>query len=373
MPTLNLAILVRNFISTGGSERYAYEVTKRLVRKGHKVTVFCWQAEAALVENINIIKVPGPYGFSGVTRLFSYIRQVSKLLDNHNFDVIHSHERGYIQDLLTVHCFSYASGLNQYCGLRKIDQLYLSPRSWLYLWIEKKQMQTPWLAAVSKVIQDDISSNYHRQNNVRVITPGVDTNFFNPDWCSQHRALRRQEEHIADNELAVLFVGSEFKRKGLDRLIPALGKNMKLIVLGKGEKHAHYRKLAEKHNVEDRVFFKGLCDDVRKYYALADVVVLPSLSEAFGMSILEAMSCGIPVIASPDSGVSALICQEENGFLATRTDDISNLLKRLGDPELRKQVGIQARKTAENYTWDSIADSYEKLYEEIVTAKAKRL
>jgi len=136
---------------------------------------------------------------------------------------------------------------------------------------------------------------------------------------------------------------------------------MRLLVVGTGERHRHYQHLAERCGVADRVEFKGLSNNIRNDYAVADVVVLPSLVEAFGMSILEGMACGLPVIASLHAGVSSLIKNGINGFTFHDSAILPEILRRFLDPELRKRIGIQARKTAEMHTWDTTAEKYEEL------------
>jgi UDP-glucose:(heptosyl)LPS alpha-1,3-glucosyltransferase len=168
----------------------------------------------------------------------------------------------------------------------------------------------------------------------------------------------------------VLFVGSEFKRKGLDDVIRAISPGMKLLVVGRGERSGYYHRLAEKCGVREQVSFKGLTDDVRHCYAAADVVVLPSLREAFGMSVLEAMACGLPVISSAATGVAALIENGKNGFIFTNAEKISELLNKLKSADLKLAMGKQARSTAENHTWEETAAIYEKICLEITEGKA---
>jgi glycosyltransferase involved in cell wall biosynthesis len=110
------------------------------------------------------------------------------------------------------------------------------------------------------------------------------------------------------------------------------------------------------------VYFKGHSDDIRHYYAASDVVVLPSRSEAFGMSVLEGMACGLPVVTSPNAGVASLIDDGRDGFVFRSVEELSKLLERLSDPALRTRIGLEARKKAERYSWDRTAEQYEELY-----------
>jgi UDP-glucose:(heptosyl)LPS alpha-1,3-glucosyltransferase len=366
---LNIAVLVKSFITTGGSERYAAEVTQRLLNKGHSIDLYARVADEELSAGMNLHRVPNKFGFSSVLNSLSFALETARMLRGKKYDVIHSHERGYMQDILTIHTFSYKGGTKKYSLLKKIDRIYLSPRSGIYLWLEHKQMGTPWLVAVSVAIKDDIQKYYNRNKGVFIISPGVDTDWFHPTWVRNCREEVRREERLPEDEMVVLFVGSEFRRKGLDHLIPAISKRMRLLILGRGEREDHYRRLVSKYGIADKVCFKGHIDNVRKYFAAADVVVLPSLSEAFGMSILEGMACGHPVVTSSEAGVSALVEDRVNGFTFDDPTELPNIIRRLLDPLERKRVGAQARQTAEKHTWQIAADEYEKLYHHVVETR----
>ncbi len=366
---LNIAVLVKSFITTGGSERYAVEVTQLLLNKDHSIDLYARVADEELSVGMNLHRVPNKFGFSSVLNSLSFALETARMLRGKKYDVIHSHERGYIQDILTIHTFSYKGGVKKYSLLKKIYRVYLSPRSGLYLWLEHRQMGTPWLVAVSNAIKEDIRKYYHRSKGVFIINPGVDTNWFHPARVKELRDEVRREERVLEAEMVVLFAGSEFRRKGLDYLIPAIGPGMRLLIVGRGEREGHYRSLAAKCGITDKVCFKGHTDDVRKYLAAADVVVLPSLSEAFGMSILEGMACGHPVVTSSEAGVSAMVEDRVNGFTFDEPTELPDILRRLLDPLERKRVGVQARQTAEKHTWQIAADEYEKLYYHVVETR----
>ena len=359
---LKVAVLVKSFITTGGSERYAVEITRRLRDRGHHIHLFARRCDEKYMEGISFYQVPSRRTFSSVVDSFYFAKKVARLLEGKEFDVIHSHERGWRQDVLTVHTSTYKSGLHKYSLIRRLDQTYLSYRSWLYLWMERRQMRTSHLVAVSEVIRQDIAKYYNRTEDVVVILPGVDTEVFHPSFTAENREQIRDEENISSDDMVVIFVGAEFRRKGLDCLIPAIGPGMRLLVIGRGERMSHYRDLAVKCGVADRVHFVGHVEDVRRYYAAADVFVLPSLFEGFGMTVLEAMACGLPVVSSGNTGAAGLIENGRNGFVFHDQDEVPGILQNLIDVGLRKRIGHEARKTAEEYTWDKEAARYEGIY-----------
>ena len=364
---MKIAVLVKRFTLSGGKERYVVELVKSLYRLGHQVDVFACEAEQQLLNGIGFFRVPNRMTFSSVLNTISFVRETAKMLERHDYDIVHSHERNYTQAVLTLHSFSYYEGLKKYSLLRKLDQQYLNLRSQLYLWLEQKQMKTPWLISVSTAISRDVKENYHRTGNIVEIPPGVDLTVF--DGASVHamRQQARKEKNIKKNELAVLFVGSAFQRKGLDRLIPAITEGMRLIIVGKGDHIPKFSKMIKAHPCGQRISMEGITDNVIKYYALADVVVLPSRSEAFGMSILEGMACGLPVIVSRNSGVADLIRHGENGFLVGKPSELPEFLELLRSGEKRRKIGCCARKTAKQYGWSRVGAAHEALYKKILS------
>ena len=147
---------------------------------------------------------------------------------------------------------------------------------------------------------------------------------------------------------------------------------MRLLVVGRGERMNHYRDLAVKCGAAERVHFVGHVEDVRRYYAAADVFVLPSLFEGFGMTILEAMACGLPVVSSGNTGAAGLIENGRNGFVFHDQDEVPGILQNLIDADLRKRIGHEARKTAEEYTWDKETARYEGIYYRIAERGGSR-
>jgi len=355
---------------SGGKERYVVELARSLIGLGHSVDVFACKADDHLLEGMGFYCVPNRLRFSSVLNTISFIRETARMLRGRNYDIVHSHERNYTQEVLTLHSFSYRDGLEKYSLLRKIDQKYLSLRSWLYLWLENRQMKSPWLVAVSTAISRDVNTNYHRSVNVVEIPPGVDLTLFHEKGVASLRNKARKEKNLMPHELAVLFVGSAFQRKGLDIIISAISGDMRLFVVGKGDRIPKFRQMVRKKGLEKNVSFEGITDNVIKYYALADVVVLPSRSEAFGMSVLEGMACGLPVIVSHNCGIADLIQHNENGFLMHEDSELPRLLDLMRSPEERQRIGLGARKTAEQYSWIRVGEFHAALYGNILSKRS---
>lgn len=365
---MRIAIVVKRFVTTGGAEKYAVEITRRLLRRGHEIHLYAREVDPLLMADITHHPVPDRLKFSSVLNGYSFAKDVAVMLKQDSYDIIHSHEKSFYQDFATLHTFPYLQGMAHMVLLKRIDRLYLSPRAWLHLYLEKHQYKTPYLVAGSRSLQADVAV-YSQIEPQHVITPGVDSSWFSAAWSKANRAAIRQARGIDDDQLLVLFAGSDFKRKGLDELLPALGAGMHLAVVGRGERHGHYQRLVASLGLTARVHFEGLCEQMREQYAAADVVVLPARVEAFGMVILEAMASGCAVIASQGAGVAALIEHGVNGLIMASPAELPRLLDTLRDPAVRHRLGQHASETAAAHSWDNAAEAYESLFAQVVAAK----
>jgi len=181
---------------------------------------------------------------------------------------------------------------------------------------------------------------------------------------------------VPDDVPLVLFVGSQYRLKGLEFVIRALAEmktNAVLLVVG-GDVAGPFRRLAEQLGVRDRVIFAGARNDLPSLYPAADAFVLPTLYETFALVCLEAMASGLPVLACPVGGIEDYLVDGENGFhiqrdekeIATKLDQI------LGDSELHARIREQGLATAQNYAWEKIAKQYLSLFEELIAERARK-
>lgn len=221
------------------------------------------------------------------------------------------------------------------------------------------------------------------------IPPGVDTSHFYPippDEAKTVIGIPRHDEMI-------LFVGRIEPLKGVDTLIQAVAKMHETGVL---EKYPHYlsiiggdpnasmeemnqemvrlQNLCRQLGVGDMVVFLGKRgqDMLPYYYAAADVLVMPSHYESFGMVALEAMACGIPVVASQVGGLAFLVQDGVTGYVVPdgEPDILGNRLTRLiSDRELRRKMGEQAADYAQNYAWERITEQICGVYHDMLRAK----
>jgi len=219
---------------------------------------------------------------------------------------------------------------------------------------------------------------------VTVIPPGVDTSHFYPIPADE----ARQYIGLTPDARMILFVGRIEPLKGVATLIRAVAclrlKNLKepvhLAVIGGdpeaapaeiSEEMVRLQKLCDDLTVGKMVVFLGKRgqDTLPYYYSAAEVVVMPSHYESFGMVALEAMACGTPVIASQVGGLAFLVQDGVTGYTVPDGDDdilCEKLALILGEESLRQRMGRNAAEYARNYDWEKIAKQIVGVYEELV-------
>ena len=251
--------------------------------------------------------------------------------------------------------------------------------------IHKTLILSQIIKSVDKVIVT--SMDYGKNSNIAnlikknsdkfiEVPNGVDSKNFKPEPKNPAFLAKHQ---IGQGEKVVLFVGGLDKAhyfKGIEYLIEAMNRlrdaeySWRLIIVGEGELKKDYQDLASQLRIQSKIIFTGYVpnNDLPTYYNLADVVVLPSVdkSEAFGLTLVEGMSCAKAVVASDLAGVRSVVDNETNGLLAKikNVDDLATKINYiLANSEVAKEFGKAGRqKVEQKYDWVIIAKQLDGLY-----------
>jgi glycosyltransferase involved in cell wall biosynthesis len=234
----------------------------------------------------------------------------------------------------------------------------------LAMFLERKVYRDPRvrLVAVSSLVARQLRSHFGRED-VTVIRNAVDTLRFSPEARMVKREASRKSLSYGESDFVLLLIGNDWKKKGLDTLLQAVARlpdlNLQVLVVGKDDPH-FYGPLLEKLGLRDRTRFAAPSSDVLSFYAAADLYVGPSLEDAFNLPILEAMACGLPVIASANAGASELVGHGETGFILHDPQDpieLASLIRRIQtEDSLHISMGsAAARFVAQNCSWDENA------------------
>ena len=212
---------------------------------------------------------------------------------------------------------------------------------------------------------------------IAVVPCGVNLDLFKP--IAKDEA--RQQLGLRDDDRILLFVGRIEPLKGVDILLGAAAQletesDCFVLVVGgdssaRAGEVAHLRDLASELGIGERVSFLGAVDHERLplFYSAADVCVVPSFYESFGLVALEAMACGTPVVASRVGGLAGTVRDGETGFLIPwRCPEpfAERLELLLGNEELRHAFGQSAREAVERFRWGNVAEAVLALYRELI-------
>jgi glycosyltransferase involved in cell wall biosynthesis len=232
------------------------------------------------------------------------------------------------------------------------------------------------LVAVSQRTATLVNDYFHRRD-VRVIPNGVDTAQFSPSARLALRHEARLRRRIQKADFALLLIGNDWRVKGLETVLRAVGalRELPILVIAAGDDSPDFfLETANALGISERCRFEPSRENVLDFYSAADLYVSPSREDSFALPVAEAMACGLPVITSMNAGVAELIHDGIDGFILSRSEDfqaLAQLLDRLhADEVLRGNVGAAAAKTALQWTWDRNATDIRQVLEGAASKKA---
>lgn len=217
------------------------------------------------------------------------------------------------------------------------------------------------LAAVSQLVANKLLNHFQRAD-VAVIPNGVDTARFFPTARLDRRSEARKSLGLNDTHFILLLIGNDWKNEGLDQLLRAMTLLRELpfhlLVVGNDDPRLYHSVLRESC-LQDRVCFQPTRPDVLFFYAASDAYVGPSREDAFGLPVLEAMACGLPVIASARAGASEVIEDGRTGLILRQPENrekVATLLRRLfRDKALQQELGNTAAQAAKGFSGETNA------------------
>ena len=372
----------------GGISRVVHDLSQRLIKDGHEVTVVTYRdGDAPYYENdkgVNVYRVDNymihPNNFiDWIMQLnFNMIAKASEIMNEQGkFDIIHAHdwlvaysakalkEAYKIPIVTTIHATE--SGRNS--GIHDEVQRYINDSEWLLTY------ESTEVIVNSNFMKNDLQRLFGLPfEKINVIPNGI--NLSNFSGIERDYDFRRQ--FAMDNEKIILYVGRLVYEKGIQNLIGAMPKilanyhDAKLIVCGKGGMIDELKQETKNLGIENKVYFTGYCDSkkVQKMYKCADIAVFPSTYEPFGIVALEAMLAGVPTVVSDVGGLNEIVEHGVTGMksYAGNSNSISDsVLSLLFDAKLCDTVSKNAvKKVKELYNWNKIAQDTHYVYEQAI-------
>lgn len=379
---LRIAVFNRTFSSTGGgAERYSIALVEQL-SAAYEMHVFAQEIDHQW-PGVTYHRVSAPL------RKPRWVNQLwfataTWWATRRGFDVVHSHENTWHGDVQTVHVLPVKYNLFHGCtGWRRVlrwIKVATSPRLLTYLGLERLRYAARpgrQVVVTSDSLKAIMAVSYPACSAmVSVITPGI-TMPAQPVSPAQKREARVLSGLPVDAR-CLLFVGNDYRKKGLQTLLAAFAQlpaDVVLVVVGNAAHIPAFREQAEAFKLGGRVFFLGSLKDVRPAYEAADCLVHPTLEDTFAMVVLEAMAYGLPVVVSGPQycGISGLLQHAVNAMILDDPRDVNNLVQLvarvLGQQTLQDQLAQGAKEFASHYQWSEIALKQQALYFSVLAAR----
>jgi UDP-glucose:(heptosyl)LPS alpha-1,3-glucosyltransferase len=202
---------------------------------------------------------------------------------------------------------------------------------------------------------------------MRIVPNGYDGSLFSAERRDELRDEMRSAIGASPGDIVVLMVANEWHRKGLGVVIKAVAglrdPRVRIDLVGRRDP-ADYRPIAARLGLADRLHWHGASSDAGRFFAAADVFVLPTAYEPFGIVIVEAMAMGLPAVVSKLAGAAPAIDHGTSGLLLDDPRDAGELsanLKLLLDPVRRADMGAAAAAAAEGYEWGRVLTRLDSL------------
>lgn len=373
---MKIALVVHDARPGGGQDRYVLELANRL-SETHDVTLFARTTEN-LASTVTFHPVRAPARpLALLARTFAH--RARRALSQQQWDIVHC-VGGALPGASVVtaqychHAWRQAARKWRSELVGAGERIYRAADIRLAMHDERKTARHPalrGLIGVSRRTLDEWRSAYGAAPPVQaVVHNGVDLSQFNPGTSEARRRLRSSLK-LPDSSKVALIVGA-LVRKGIETAVWALGPlpdHIHLVAVGAGPRE-RVRSLALRAGVSGRVHVVDPVGDIERYYAGADVLVLPTRYEPFGMVVAEAWACGLPVVASGVTGATEWATNGDSVLLVSDPTNVQgfakSLIRVLEDAPLAERLSRGGRDLARRLSWERVVADTEAVYEKVL-------
>jgi len=387
--------------SVGGLARHVHYLSRELARRGHLVEVVTQgggdegEKETPIGRGLLRVHRRAPYALSSLDFLhwvhqlnYSFLEAVMAMtvrkgvLDG-PFDIVHAHDwlvaftaravkhAHRVPLAATIH----ATEAGRHHGIHNPWQRHISEVEW---WLTYEAWR---VICCSGYMESELTGQFQLPpDKIRVIPNGIAPEEVETALRANPAgpATPRRERFAQPGEDIIFFVGRLVREKGVDTLLDAFPAVLdrrpaaKLVIAGTGPHEAHLRGRASQMGLQERVHFAGYLDDRTRnlLYRWAAVAVVPSYYEPFGLTALEAMAAGAPLVVSDTGGLGETVVHNETGLKvppANPGELAGAILRLLSDQSLARRLADRARATViDRFAWSKVAAETERVYEEIL-------
>lgn len=353
----------------GGITEHVHFFSKECARLGHQVTLITSNKRGKLDypknEDVEIIRLGKgvPYysngSFANITIGFGLKRRMREIMASHQFDIVHIHSPSVPVLPILTHLTSTGPTVGTFHTYFEWNPLYAFYQRVAQDAIENMDGRIAVSRLCVEALQKYFSANF------RVIPNGVDVDYFS--------APQGKLNKLDDGKINILFLARLDPRNGLEALIKAFRivhrqhKNTRLTVVGDGPLRWYFRTLVD-HGIKNDVHFEGFANGTRPdYFAASDIFCFPVQKASFGITILEAMAAGKPIVCSDLSAFHDILDGDCRYIDPYDEHDLAAKLTELVENEnLRKELGEKGRRRVDRYSWKNVTQEVLGFYREIL-------
>jgi D-inositol-3-phosphate glycosyltransferase len=373
----------------GGMNVYMRELALALAQRDLKIDIYTRSTDTQIPQvvqvspHVRVIHIQaGPVAPVHKHDLYQHLPEFARRIEEFrqqealHYDVIHSHywlsglaalKLARLWGVPHVIMFHTLACLKQLANPREPEP------SLRITWEQRLMLQADHVIAATEDERAQMIHSGAMPEKVKVIPCGVDLQLF----TSHNKRLARKCLGLPLEQPTILFAGRLDPFKGPDLLLLAasmMKEEAQIVIVGgnlEGDKDLQkLRTLAQKFHIDKRVHFPGAQpqQELPWFYSAADVTVVPSYHETFGLTAVESLACGTPVVATRAGGLITVVQHGETGFLVPRTPEAfaEHIDTLLCNPTLHDTMSAKSRDSVQFYSWHEIANRVHLLYEQLV-------
>ncbi|MBB6207893.1 lipid galactosyltransferase [Borreliella lanei] len=359
------------------------QIKEGFEKNGYEVYIFCPKSKTALNEK-NVYRCSSIQINKKLDAVIAFPnkRKIYKIIQSYKPDIIHTHSEfsmGKIgkqialkQNIPIVH--TSHTMWDYYLHYLGIFKYFIKPDKMMQKHYNKiKYFIYPSSKAKERYFQ--LSNN---SSNYKIIPNGVDRKLFIKTLSKEKKDEILKKHNIKQTDKIIIFVGRINKEKNINLLVTHLkdllmqNKNYKLIIIGKGSEEKEIKNFSIKHGLEKQILLIGTIpwEEICYYYKISDIFASLSRSEVYPMTVIEALTAGIPAILINDYIYKDVIKEGVNGFLIKKYENLSQCIdKVIKDDEILKTFKQNAKKYSTKFSSYFFTKKIENYYSEIIARK----
>ncbi|MGP1959206.1 MAG: glycosyltransferase family 4 protein [Arsenophonus sp. NC-CH8-MAG3] len=347
---MEIAFCLYKYFPFGGLQRDFIQILSACQKWGHRIRVYTMVWDDEVPSHINVIIIPVK-SYTNHRRNEAFYNQVKTHLTQHFADIIVGFNKMPGLDIY------YAADIC-YAEIEKGFFYKLTKRYKHYIAYEKSVFDANSYAKLLMLTQHQINDfkKHYKTSDERfyLLPPGIDPSKKYDQQIINAKLIYRKKNAISKDQFLLLQVGSDFKRKGVDRTLksiaslPDIIKNKTILMVVGQDSSTSYQRLAKKLRIDKQVLFFYGRNDISELMAAADILIHPAYQEAAGIVLIEAIAAGLPVITTEICGYAPYIKHANCGIVINepyRQKNLNNaLIKSLTNKSLLNQWLKSARR-----------------------------